>query len=73
MNHKMEMIGHEAPGNGGTIIGEQSFIKIQEAEIIFAVKENGLPVISLVIDVVNIIWDERHVNIESDGLRLTQY
>ena len=54
----MEMIGHEAPSNGGTIIREQSFIEVQEAEIIFAVKENGLPVISLVIDVVNIIWDE---------------
>jgi hypothetical protein len=32
-----------------------------------------LPVISLVKDMVNIIWGEMHFVIESDGLRLTQY
>ena len=56
----MEMIWHQTPCNSRSGGGKESFIKIEKNQIILSLKENSLPVISLIVNMVNIIRDERH-------------
>ena len=57
------MIRHKTPCDSRAVVRKQSLVKIKKGYIVFSVKENPLPVISLVVNMVNIIGSERHIRI----------
>jgi hypothetical protein len=56
----MEVIWHKAPGDSSTIFREQSLVKVKKNYIVLPGIEDLLPVISLVVDMINIVRSEKH-------------
>jgi len=63
----MKVIGHKAPGYGGTYFFEKPSVEGKKNQVIFPIVENGLPVISLVVYVVNAVWTKIHRCVFNDS------